>query len=390
MSDKNLLVISNSFPNSKSTFVGDIFVKEQLKYLRCYFNHVYVISPVAYGMEYIRKAEFSDYSYDNISVIFPKYFNIPSCYSKFRDIWAMLEASAIIRRIKKENISFDLIHAHFTWPSGAVAIKLKQEFKVPVIITEHTHTTLYNELKNQDWHYLSTWKDCDAIIRVNKKDIPLFTGAGVPETKMFHIANGYDPKKYSFVPALDARSHLGIGRNKKIILNISRLYEEKGQKYLIEAMDTIVKTHPEIVCYIGGSGPLKEKLQQQINTLNLDKNVKMIGFVPDDIISLWMNACDFFVLPSLSEGNPTVMFEALGCGKPFVGTTVGGVPEVITSDAYGLLVEPADPDDLAEKILLALDREWDRGAILAYAEHFTWENIAKEIMGVYTKVLGKY
>ena len=70
------------------------------------------------------------------------------------------------------------------------------------------------------------------------------------------------------------------------------------------------------------------------------------------------------------------------------GTRVGGVPEVITSDDYGLLVEPADPNDLAEKILAALDREWDREKILAYAERYTWENIAKEITRIYTKVLG--
>ena len=100
-----------------------------------------------------------------------------------------------------------------------------------------------------------------------------------------------------------------------------------------------------------------------------------------------MNACDLFVLPSLSEGNPTVMFEALGCGKPFVGTKVGGVPEVIASDDYGLLVEPADSEDLVEKILVALDREWDREKILTYAERYTWENVAKEIMGVYTQIL---
>ncbi len=113
----------------------------------------------------------------------------------------------------------------------------------------------------------------------------------------------------------------------------------------------------------------------------------LAGGKPHNEIPLWMNACDLFVLPSLNEGNPTVMFEALGCGKPFVGTTVGGVPEVITSDAYGLLVEPADPGNLAENILVALDREWDQEAILRYAERFAWENIAKEIMGVYARVL---
>ena len=78
----------------------------------------------------------------------------------------------------------------------------------------------------------------------------------------------------------------------------------------------------------------------------------------------------------------------MACGKPVVATLNGGSEEVIISDDYGLLVEPGDPDDLAEKILVALDREWDREAILAYTERYTWENIAKGIMGVYKEVLG--
>jgi glycosyltransferase involved in cell wall biosynthesis len=81
------------------------------------------------------------------------------------------------------------------------------------------------------------------------------------------------------------------------------------------------------------------------------------------------------------------MFETLGCGKPFVGTRVGGVPEIITSDEYGLLVEPADPKDLAGKILIALDREWDREGILRYAKQFTWGNIVKETMVIYARVM---
>ena len=97
----------------------------------------------------------------------------------------------------------------------------------------------------------------------------------------------------------------------------------------------------------------------------------------------------YLCLPSLNEGNPTVMFEALGCGKPFVGTRVGGVPEIITSDKYGLMVDPANPEDLAEKILVALDRKWDKNAISRYAQRFTWENIAKEIMDVYGRVMDK-
>ena len=73
----------------------------------------------------------------------------------------------------------------------------------------------------------------------------------------------------------------------------------------------------------------------------------------------------------MGEGNPTVMFECLGCGKPFIGTKVGGIPEIIVSDDYGLLCEPANSEDLAEKILIALDKEWDEEKIRNYAKQFT-------------------
>jgi glycosyltransferase involved in cell wall biosynthesis len=80
------------------------------------------------------------------------------------------------------------------------------------------------------------------------------------------------------------------------------------------------------------------------------------------------------------------MFESLGFGKPFVGTKVGRVPEIITSEDYGLLCEPANPKALAEKILRALDKEWDKEKILEYVERFTWDNIVKEILKGYENV----
>ena len=389
MSEKNLLVISNSFPNKDNTFVGDVFVKEQIKYLRHYFDNVYVVSPVAYGMERLRKTEHSDYQFDNVQVFFPKYINNPLFWYYGRSLWVDLEAKAILSLIKEKDLRFDLIHAHFTWPSGAVAVALKQKYPIPVVITEHTSNTFTKAIETQDKVFTDTWGKADKIIRVKQGDVSAFSRVNIPLQNIVSIPNGYDNKKFHPMGGQRCRERLHLPLDKKLILNVGNLYDEvKGHKYLIEAISHIVKTRKDILCGIVGAGKLRNTLERQIRSLGLEDHVMLAGGKPHDEIPFWMNACDLFVLPSLNEGNPTVMFEALGCGKPFVGTRVGGVPEIIASDEYGLLVEPADSDDLAKKILVALDREWDREAILAYAERFTWENIAKEIMGVYEQVLG--
>jgi glycosyltransferase involved in cell wall biosynthesis len=77
------------------------------------------------------------------------------------------------------------------------------------------------------------------------------------------------------------------------------------------------------------------------------------------------------------------MSECLGCGKPFIGTRVGGIPDIISSDTYGILSEPGNMEELANNILESLDRQWDHDAILTYARQFTWKEISKEIIAVY-------
>jgi glycosyltransferase involved in cell wall biosynthesis len=149
----------------------------------------------------------------------------------------------------------------------------------------------------------------------------------------------------------------------------------------------VTKKRDDIVCNIVGDGELKPSLENLITELNLQHCVTIVGAKPHHEIPVWINAGDVFVLPSLNEGNPTVMFECLGCGKPFIGTRVGGIPETISSDTYGLLSEPGNVQELADTILASLSREWDREAILAYSRQFTWETLTKEILGIYKGVL---
>jgi glycosyltransferase involved in cell wall biosynthesis len=388
MARSNLLVISNSFPNRDDSFVGNIFVKEQVRYLKNFFKTVSVVSPVAYGVNFLRSTSSTDYLYEDISVFFPRYLNVPFFYSRGRSLWVSLETRAILSVIEKQNIPFDIIHAHMTWPSGAVAAELKKRFNVPLVITEHTSATFYNAAKRKDAYWKRTFQAADAIVRVREGDNSLFEELDVPLEKVYAIPNGFDHEKFYPMPSASCREQLALPVDRKIVLNVGNLYSPvKGHRIFIKAISQVAESRGDVLGIVVGSGKLETELLRYIQELHMEDHVRLVGSKPHDQIPFWLNACDVFVLPSLNEGNPTVMFEVLGCGKPFVGTSVGGVPGVITSEDYGLLVNPGDPDALAEQIELALKREWDRDAILQYAARYNWENIGKELADVYSKVL---
>jgi len=383
--DKKLLIITPAYPNEDNSFIGESFVKNQLESLKSYFKEITIVAPVLFSFKMLPKDKLcKNYSYDNIKVYFPRSLYIPIFYS--RKILIDNRLRVVGNLIKKENIEFDLIHAHFTWPSAYIGVKLKERFKKPVIVTIHENSEWFDKEVNMNHPLLKyAWENADALIRVNKKDVPVLKKFN---KNVFSIPNGFS-SEFKLLDKNECRSKLHLSADINVIFTLGRLIKRKGFNYLISAMKIVTEKRKDVLCFVGGSGPLKDKLQKQINELNLQNHVKLIGFVPDELLPIWMNACDIFVLPSLAEGNPTVMFEALGCGKPFVGTKVGGVPEIITSEDYGLLCEPANPEDLAEKILTALDKEWDVGKIREYAEKYTWENITREILDIYDTLLAE-
>lgn len=283
--------------------------------------------------------------------------------------------------INNKNIEFDIIQAHFSWPHGYVAVKLGQKYNVPVVITIHEGTErLIHEYNSQDEKIYWTWKNANALIRVNKKHVPLLKQFN---KNVFYVPNGFSSSLFYPMERNEVKIKLNLPLDKKIILNVASLYHVKGQRYLIEAMKEIVKHRKDILCIIVGDGTLMKELKNQIKKLDLENYVKLVGSKPHDEISLWMNAANLFVLSSLSESFGVVQIEAMACGKPVVATKNDGSEEIIISDEYGLLCESENAKDLTEKILIGLDKNWDRENILEYAKHFTWDNAANEIMGIY-------
>lgn len=383
LKEKTLLILSPSYPNEDESFIVDTFVKYQVAEIKKYFNKIIVIAPVLRSFGYFRKDRLcKDYSYDNVNVYFPRCFYIPIFWS--RKILIDNRLREVERTIEEHHLEFDLIHAHFTWPSGYLGIQLKKKYETPVITTIHENGDWFDQEVGMNNHFInSAWAEADTLIRVNQKDIPVLQRYN---KHVYFIPNGFSSTLHPTC-AMAARELLGLPADIKVIFALGNLVKRKGFNFLVDAMKLVCSQRDDVLCYIGGRGPEKGRLQRQIDRSHLDKNVKLLDSIPCDQLNLWMNACNLFVLPSLSESFGIVQIEALACGKPVVSTRNRGSMEVIVSDDYGLLVEPADPNDLCAKILFALSREWDSGKIVAYAEQYAWNNIAQEIVKKYEQLL---
>ncbi len=390
MENKSLLVIGEAY---------NTFQKDSTDLLANSFNNVSMFvkyNPVAEISRYISIPALKSFNSrskidltnkpQNLNVILAPVFYAP-LDSHYRKIGEKLYHT-VDKIITKNNINFDLIHSHFTWPTGYVGMRLKEKYNVPFIVTAHGYDIYSLPFKDADWteKIRSILESADHIITVSNNNLKCIQKLKV-NNRVTVLPNGFKSDLFYMQNSINCRRKLNLPIDKKIILSIGNLAEIKGHKYLIEAMKEITTRRKDVLCVIVGTGFLEKNLKKQINNANLHNHVVLAGEKSHNEIPLWINACDLFVLPSLNEGNPTVMFECLGCGKPFIGTNVGGIPEIITSEDYGFLVESKDPKDLAKKINIALDKEWDNKKIEQYGKQYTWEDIGSDIIDIYKTLL---
>jgi len=399
LKDSNLLVITNRYPHNKDS-MSSSFVKDQVDALSKYFKKVTVIALTPYvpkflsmfsfmNPRWIRDAFADDYKYDDVEVHFAKHFTLP--FNSSREKRGDTAFKVVTKIIQEEEIEFDLIHAHFTYPSGYVGARLKERYGKPLIITGHGYDVYDLPFRNAEWNkkIKSILNMADHIITPSKSNYDKLMQLDISDDKVSVIYNGYNSNLFEDVSTNKAKEKLNLPEDKKIILSVGNLELVKGHKYLIEAMKEVIKREENITCLIVGSGSQKKNVNSLIDRLSLSKYIKLIGEKPHNEVPLWMNACDVFVLPSLNESFGIVQVEAMACGKPVVATFNGGSEEVIVNEKLGILVEPKDANELANAILKALGKEWDRDYISNYAKQYSWDKIIKNIIGIYNELLKK-
>jgi len=180
-----------------------------------------------------------------------------------------------------------------------------------------------------------------------------------------------------------------VSLNGKTIFFVGRLHPVKGVKYLIQAMSIVRNVHHAKLTIIG-DGEEKDELKQLVSKLGLCEYIEFKGRIENGKIPTYIAQADIFVLPSLSEGFPVVVLEAMAAGLPVVATGVGGLPCIIEEGVNGFLVEPANPEQIAEKIVLLLGDDELRlkmsRANLEKAKKYDWRCVVEQLEEIYYSV----
>lgn len=229
----------------------------------------------------------------------------------------------------------------------------------------------------------------DRVIAVAPALAKSLTAAGVSEKKITTILNGIDISAYGNIDGKSVRRSIGVDEDAIVVFCAARLTEIKGVDFLIKAAGLLANKQPRLCVVIAGDGPDRAALEELAAQI-AGGSVRFLG-QRNDVPSL-LAAADVVAIPSLAEGHPLIVTEAMASGKAVVASGVGGLVDVVESGETGILVPPADPEALANGISKLLESpELIAGISIAarrYAEEeFTVEQMILKTEEVYRCVV---
>jgi len=194
-----------------------------------------------------------------------------------------------------------------------------------------------------------------------------------------------DFDKFKIKKQLDERDNL-VGY-------IGRLSEEKGTLNFVKAIPEVLKEQSDLEFLIGGDGRLREKIEEYLNRKNLNNKVKLVGWIPHDKLSDYLNELQLLILPSYTEGLPNIMLEAMACGTPVLATPVGGIPDIIKDEETGFIMENNSPECIAKNIIRALNHpdleQIAQNACTLVEREFTFEKAVERYREILSELLSK-
>jgi glycosyltransferase involved in cell wall biosynthesis len=318
------------------------------------------------------------------------------------------------------NQSFDLFHFHTTLPSAGILLS-KRSHTIPKVCTFYgpwcdefrieskarvdryalCTKILYNVYTRQMYLPMKVLqqvvlkKSSTVIVlsKYSKQTIAELWGASFVG-KIRLIPGGVDTEK--FLPPTNKnviRNKLGLNQNVFVLLTVRRLVPRMGLEVLIESMSIACTKEKDIQLIIIGEGILEHKLKRMVEELHLDGKVIFKGYIDDDILPLYYQAADLFVLPTKAlEGFGLILLESLASGTPVLATSVGAIPEILSKFDAKFLLPDTEPQTMARAILRLTDflqNNPDLGSKCRefVLQNYSWDRIVGKIEDLYAETL---
>ena len=242
------------------------------------------------------------------------------------------------------------------------------------------------------WSYRLLLRYCDRMIAVSeaaRRNMirELDADQRWAEERIAVVPNGVPiPREHETGEICEFRRRFGVPDSARLIVGAGRLAEQKNFAALISAVARLMMRSEDVFCLIAGSGPLAGTLQDQTSRLGVESRIRFCGHI--DSMSLLLAAADIFCLPSLWEGLPLVLLEAMAAGLPVVATEIDGVTEVVQPGRTGLLSPPGDEESLIRNLemLLAdevLRQNLGRAGREEYLERYSLDRAVSELDRIY-------
>ncbi|PKR84606.1 teichuronic acid biosynthesis protein TuaC [Heyndrickxia camelliae] len=388
-----VLWITSNYPSDEQPGSG-VFHETQVQALLKLGVEVTVISPIPRNLSlfrYMRKQYRAKsnipfrYIRKGVTVYRPIYLAFPG---QLR--WAQPHnriAQSILKTLSVLDIEFDLIHAHFAMPSGGAASVVSKQKRIPWVLTLHgSDVNIYpNFSKSARKMFVNTVIEANHVMAVDvnlQKKTNDVTGRDSIVLPIGIDLERYQKQEYR---KQDLRRRLRIPIDKKLILFVGRLVENKGVFELAQALESLPD---EVAVVYVGDGSAAEQLRQNPE---LNRRLFLTGQIENERVKEYLLASDVLALPSYSEGMPTVVIEALASKVPVISTAVGGVPDLFSTYPH-YLIEKKSVSSLVERIQDVLYRnlytdESQQELLEIVNKNYDAQKNASLLMDVYTQAI---
>src|SRR5215467_832599 len=380
-----LLTLTTLFPNSRRPRHG-IFIANRLRRL-CDTGRVEatVVAAVPWfpGVYRDVSAVPAAEPVFGFDVRHPRYLQVPAIGMRIQPDSLARTLLKELQRSRLDRDRFDIIDAHYFFPDGVAAARVAQELRLPLVISARgSDINLIGEIPFARQRMSLAAQSAKALISVSAALAAKMKDLGMPADRIHVLRNGVDTDLFCPFSRLDARKRLRLDEGGQWVLGVGNLVPEKGFDILINALGDLPRARLLLV----GDGPLRNTLRS-LAAATAPGRVEVRDNMAQSELRFAYAACDVLGLPSLREGWPNVVLEAIACGTPVVASAVGGIPEMLQSDAPAIVLSDRSAHAWASALRVFLENSLKPEAVRQYALRFGWDEVVGRQCALYEEVV---